>query len=74
MNQEEKAWEYGKSCFWRSLFWPSLVSQHGGQGSPPQVLPIPVPGRDVFLPAQPILSGACTNGTYSEVRLIVSHD
>jgi hypothetical protein len=29
MNQEEKAWECGKSCFLRSLFWPSLVSQHG---------------------------------------------
>jgi hypothetical protein len=32
MNQEEKAWEGGKSCFWRSLFWPSLVFQHGGRG------------------------------------------
>jgi hypothetical protein len=28
-----------------------------GQGPPPQVLPIPVPGGDVFLPAQPIPAG-----------------
>lgn len=25
-----------------------------GQGPPPQALPIPIPGGDVFLPAQPI--------------------
>lgn len=28
-----------------------------GQGPPPQVLPIPIPGGDVFLPAQPIPAG-----------------
>jgi hypothetical protein len=57
MNQEEKSMGTWRELFLRVAFLALTCVSAWGQGSPPQVLPIPIPLGDVFLPAQPILSG-----------------
>lgn len=46
-----------KLCLGLAFLALACVSVWGQGSPPPQVLPIPIPGGDVFLPAQPIPAG-----------------